>query len=126
MRELPPVPGTLAPKSVDTKFRYESTNKRNPNHKFQWFANTERIPVLCSDGQALTQQELDSLVLQHEFQSRLFDLSVPEDMAAYNDVMDKIYNGWYAKIDKQQRWPEGRTHPTIWLEWAIRYKIPRR
>jgi hypothetical protein len=56
-----------------------------------------------------------------DFHCQIFDLTKPEDQKAYQEVRDRAGNGWYHVTDKQIKWKEDATAPTIYLEWVQIY-----
>lgn len=73
----------------------------------------------------MKQHELSQLVHVCDYHSRLFRLWEPEDKALFDEIQDRIANGWY--FEKRRKDTEVAEHlePAVWLEWVQIYgEIP--
>jgi hypothetical protein len=111
------MPGEFSAGGNDTKYR-KPTNDRDDYH---WYGDDSRLPIK-NPGRALKREELENLVINNDFKCKLFDCSNADDMAQFEDIMDKVYNGWYAITKRLDNWAANKSHPVIWLEWVIRYR----
>ena len=92
------------------------------NDKLHWPGTVDGFPVR---GNAfppdLKKEELENLDLQLDFKSRMFELWDPAQKAEFDDVNDKIINGWYLLQRRNDNWDEEQKHFRVWLEWAQVY-----
>jgi hypothetical protein len=81
------------------------------------------IPVRSSGMPALTEDEIDrQMEFHHDFHSREFDLSDPVQKAEYDDIMDRIVNGWYTLYYREPPVREPQTGKRlVYMEWFQRY-----
>lgn len=59
--------------------------------------------------------------------SQLFDMSVPEDKAKFDEVVDRIANGWYKGMKEMTRWGKdenGKPTILVWLVWGEPFQEP--
>jgi hypothetical protein len=83
------------------------------------------FPVRGNSIPQLTQREYEEMPLVCDFKCRLFKTWEPEDMVAYQGIMDRVSNGHFyiktrltADVPEQGGW-------RIWLEWVQVYGQPR-
>jgi len=82
------------------------------------------LPMRGNGGSAglLKDEELDEFFeVVYDFKCREFDLSDPEQLKQYTEVMDRIVNQWYV-----QRFCDNYRHPEtgarrVYLEWVQQY-----
>lgn len=65
----------------------------------------------------LRKDEAEQMPLRADFRSRLFRLWVPEEKEEFDRVCNLICNGAWEVVSRQDRWPEERDAPEVWLEW---------
>ena len=92
------------------------------NDRLHWPGTMDGYPVR---GQGLPpdlkKEELENLDLQLDFKSKMFELWDPQQKAEFDDVNDKIVNGWYLLQRRNDNWDETNKHFRVWLEWAQVY-----
>jgi len=69
----------------------------------------------------LRQQEYENVPLALDYHSGQFRLWEPDGKAAFDDVMDKIVNGWYMQHKRIDRWSNEHCGLLVWLEWVQVY-----
>ena len=73
-----------------------------------------------------------SLMREHEWQQKLkpvaeafaalLDMSKADDQARYSEILQNNARGWYHIRHCERKWPDGASHPLIWLEWLQYYQ----
>jgi len=94
-----------------------------------WPGTLEGFPVLGAKGQVtdLKKDELENLDLRFDFKSQMFELWDAEQKAVFDDVNDKIVNGWYRLVKRADNWDDEKKHFRVWMEWFQVYgMIPPR
>lgn len=78
-------------------------------------------------NQLLKTDELEELFeVSGDFGCREFDLTIPEQKVEYEQIMDRIVNGWYRR-QYWETWRHPETHHRmIYIEWVQRYGHFRR
>lgn len=96
---------------------------RHQGGKLHWpAANHFGVPMRGNVTPFLNEDEmLDKTSTVSDFYVKEFDLSDPEQLSWYVDVMDHIVNGWYLKIFIERRWDEVLKKRFVYLEWTQRY-----
>ena len=94
-----------------------------PDHggTLHWPGTPAGFPVRSEQQLLLKQHETEELEHTFDYHSQLFRLWEPEDKAAFDQIMDRIANGWYGirrRIDKDV--PD-QLAPAVWLEWIQIY-----
>lgn len=69
----------------------------------------------------LKKEELEDIPLQLDFKSRMFELWDPAQKAEFDEINDKIINGWYLLQLRNDNWDDEKKHLRVWLEWAQVY-----
>lgn len=88
-----------------------------------WPGTMDGFPVKSDGGLPpdLKKEELESLDLQFDFKSKMFELWDPVQKAEFDDVNDKIMNGWYLRQHRTDHWDDEKKHYRVWLEWGQVY-----
>jgi len=97
-----------------------------PQHggHLSWPGTQEGFPVRGEPAH-LRQSEYQGLTHVLDYKSGAFRMWVPEEKAAFDDVMDHIVNGWYAQHKRIDHFSLEYGAPLIWLEWLQIYgEIP--
>jgi hypothetical protein len=87
-----------------------------------WSGNLE-VPFRGERPPTLARHELEEQVEVHsDYYVRDFDLSLPDDVKAYREVMDRVMNGgWYRVIDKDRQFIKETKSWLVHLEWIQQY-----
>jgi hypothetical protein len=94
----------------------------NGADKLHWPGTLDGYPVKSRGlPPDLKKEETENLELQLDFKSRMFELWDPEQKANFDDINDKIINGWYLQQRRTDNWDEEKKHFRVWLEWAQVY-----
>jgi hypothetical protein len=92
------------------------------NDRLHWPGTADGYPVRGNSlPPDLKKEELDSIDLQLDFKSKMFELWDPVQKAEFDDVNDKIVNGWYLQQRRNDNWDDEHKHFRVWLEWAQVY-----
>jgi len=88
-----------------------------------WPGTIDGFPVKNDGGLPpdLKKEETENLDLQLDFKSKLFDLSDPAQKEEFDNINDKIVNGWYSLQRRSDHWDDENKHFRVWLEWAQIY-----
>ena len=93
---------------------------------FSWYASDTKVPfkLATTSATALKQTQIDNARMVSEYQCELFDLTDDAQLQKFRVTMNRIYGGWYSKINLERRWETTKAKPLIWLEWLVRYLVP--
>ena len=69
----------------------------------------------------LKKEEVENLELQLDYKSKMFELWDEKQKAEFDEVNDKIVNGWYLLQRRSDNWDDEKKHFRVWLEWAQVY-----
>lgn len=101
------------------KYHGEAGGWQHGGHRLNWPGTMDGFPVIGGVGgpSDLKQEELENIDLQYDFKSKMFVLWEPEQKAEFDDINDKIVNGWYRLLKRSDHWDEENKHYRVWLEW---------
>lgn len=104
------------------KYYGETGGSSHGNQHLHWPGTPDGFPVR-GDGIPgnLKKEELEALDLNLDFKSKMFELWDPTQKAEFDDVNDKIVNGWYLLQRRNDHWDDEKKHFRVWLEWAQVY-----
>jgi hypothetical protein len=92
------------------------------NDRLHWPGTLDGYPVRGSAAQVdLKKEETENLELNLDFKSKMFELWDPAQKAEFDDINDKIVNGWYLLQRRNDNWDEEHKHFRVWIEWAQVY-----
>lgn len=103
-------------------------DKGGPQHggALHWPGLPSGIPFRGDTVPDLKQHELEALPLALDFKSGRFRLWVEEENAAFNDIMDKIANGWFMQHKRFEHFIPEEMHYVVFLEWVQIYgELPK-
>lgn len=105
------------------KYFGEVTGGQHGGHRLHWPGTPEGFPVLSSPGMPpnIKQEELENIDFRLDFKSKLFELWDVSQKAEFDDINDKIVNGWYMLQRRENHWDEEQKHYRVWLEWCQVY-----
>lgn len=105
------------------KFHAEMGGPQHSGERLNWPGTLDGFPVIGSQGAManLKQEELESLELRYDYRSKMFLLWEPEAKTEFDDINDKIVNGWYRLLKRADVYDEENKHYRVWLEWAQVY-----
>jgi hypothetical protein len=86
-----------------------------------WPGTQDGFPFRGDVAPNLKQAETEEIGLSLDFHSELFCLWDPDQKAAFDNVMDRIVNGWYMLREQEKIWDETHKHYRVWLQWAQIY-----
>jgi hypothetical protein len=101
------------------KYHGEHGGPQHGGANLHWPGTMDGFPVagppnLFAD---LKQNEVENLELQYDFKSKMFVLWDEKQKAEFDDINDKIVNGWYRLLKRSDHWDEENKHYRVWLEW---------
>lgn len=106
-------------------FRDKGGPESGHRGQLMWPGTADGFPVL-GNGQTppdLRQEEYDNLPLSLDFKSDKFEMWDADQKNRYDEIMDRIVNGWY--MQRERRVLDTERGPLIWLEWVQIYgEIP--
>jgi hypothetical protein len=85
-----------------------------------WPGTQDGFPVR-GPAHNLKQDEFQDIPLALDFKSGVFRLWEPAEKQAFEEVMDRIVNGWYMQHKRVDRWCDEHTGMLVWLEWVQIY-----
>lgn len=88
-----------------------------------WPGTLDGYPVKSGNSLPpdLKKEEVENLDLQLDFKSKMFELWDESQKAEFDDINDKLVNGWYILQRRTDHWDEEKKHYRVWLEWAQVY-----
>lgn len=86
-----------------------------------WPGTPDGYPFRGSQVPNLQGDEAENLPLAMDYQSRAFKLWEPEHKLAFDQIMDRIVNGWYMLYRRRDEWSTTHDAPVVWLEWVQIY-----
>lgn len=105
------------------KYHSELGGMQHDGGLLHWPGTLDGFPVLSASTTHLDlkQEEVENLETQMAFKSRMFELWDPQQKAEFDDISDKIVNGWYRLLKRSDNWDDEKKHFRIWLEWGQVY-----
>lgn len=105
------------------KYFQEVAGGQHGNHRLYWPGTPEGFPVIAPPGTApnLKDGELENIDFRLDFKSRMFELWDEQQKAEFDDINDKMVNGWYMAQKRSDHWDEEHKHYRVWLEWCQVY-----
>lgn len=105
------------------KFYGEVGGPQHGDARLSWPGTLDGFPVIGRPGSTsdLKKEELENLELRYDFKSKMFRLWVAEEKAEFDDINDKIVNGWYRIVKRADNWDDEEKHYRVWLEWCQVY-----
>lgn len=108
-----------------SKFHGEIAGPQHGDARLQWPGTLDGFPVIGRPGTTadLKKEELENVELRFDYKSQLFCLWLPEEKSAFDDINDKIVNGWYRLVKRADVWDDEHKHYRVWLEWCQVYGV---
>ena len=105
------------------KYFQEVSGPQHGGHRLHWPGTPEGFPVLAQPGTPpnLKQDELENIDFRMDFKSKMFELWDEKQKAEFDDINDKMVNGWYMLQKRADHWDEENKHFRVWLEWCQVY-----
>ncbi len=105
------------------KYHGERGGAQHSDQQLHWPGTLDGFPVLSTPGMApdLKQEELEKLDLRLDFKSKMFNLWDDAQKSEFDEINDKIVNGWYMLQKRSDHWDEDNKHYRVWLEWCQVY-----
>jgi hypothetical protein len=69
----------------------------------------------------MRQEEMQQIALALDYKSQMFCLWKPDEKIAFDNVMDRIVNGWFMQHKREDTWDPEHNHYLVWLEWVQIY-----
>ncbi|NDD52734.1 hypothetical protein EBZ39_02440 [bacterium] len=104
------------------KYHGEIGGPQHNNAQLNWPGTLDGFPVIGNGNRPdLKQEELENIDIQYDFKSRMFELWDTAQKAEFDNINDKIVNGWYRLLKRSDNWDDENKHFRVWLEWAQVY-----
>ena len=105
------------------KYHGELGGQQHAGGMLHWPGTLDGFPVFSESGSGLNlkQEEVENLETQMMFRSRMFDMWEPEQKAEFDNINDKIVNGWYRLLKRSDHWDDDKKHFRVWMEWGQVY-----
>lgn len=91
------------------------------NGKLHWPGTADGFPFRGDQIPDLRGREHAEIPLVLDHHSDLFRLWEPEEKARYDQIQDRIANGWYIQRRLREIVVDGQLWPAMYLEWAQIY-----
>ncbi len=104
------------------KFFGEQDEQAHGGH-LHWPGSVDGFPVRGA-VKDLRGDEIEQLEVQLDFRSGWFDLSNADEKAQFDDIYNRIVNGWYVEKNRKDHYDETKQAYRIWLEWVQIYSAP--
>lgn len=101
-------------------------DRGGPSHgdlPLHWPGTMDGFPVRGQISPDLKQRETEDLPLTYDFKSRMFELWDPKQKQEFDEVNDRIINGWYRLLKRADNWDDENKHYRVWLEWGQIYGV---
>lgn len=102
------------------KFFGEQGGPQHGDGHLNWPGTADGFPVL-GNAANLKKEEFENLPLQLNFKSKMYELWDEAQKAEFDDINDKIVNGWYRLLKRVDTWQEEHKHYRAWMEWVQVY-----
>lgn len=105
------------------KYYGEHGGSQHSNQQLYWPGTLDGFPVASHPGNApdLKKEELENLELRLDFKSKMFALWDAAQKSEFDEINDKIVNGWYMLQKRSDHWDDEHKHYRVWLEWCQVY-----
>jgi hypothetical protein len=89
--------------------------------KLHWPGTADGYPFRGGIPPNLRQDEFEALPVRMDYHSRLFHLWAEDEKKNFDEIMDRIVNGWYMQHKRVDQWDTTNNGLTVWLEWVQIY-----
>jgi len=96
------------------------SNSEHGGH-LHWPGTEDGFPFRGAVSPDLRDEEYANIALALDYHSDSFRLWEPEQKMKFDDVMDRIVNGWYQQHKRIDRWSDQHCGLVVWLEWVQIY-----
>lgn len=104
------------------KYHNELGGSQHGDARLQWPGTMEGFPVLGNATRTnLKQDEVENIDVRLDFKSKMFELWDAPQKTEFDNINDKIVNGWYMLQRRNDHWDEENKHFRVWLEWCQVY-----
>lgn len=105
------------------KYQNEQSNTQHDGALLYWPGTTDGFPIKSDGGVVpdLKKEETDNIDLQFDFKSQMFELWDSTQKREFDEINDRIVNGWYVMHKRVEHWDEDKKHLRVWLEWSQVY-----
>jgi hypothetical protein len=105
------------------KFFKERGGPADEDHggALHWPGTADGFPFRGPVAPDLKQNEFEDLPLALDFHSGMFMMWDADQKAGFDNVMDRISNGWYMQHKRIDRWSDEHCGLLVWLEWVQIY-----
>lgn len=104
------------------KYHRETGGPQHGGDRLFWPGTMDGFPAIGPPGATdLKKEEFENLDLRYDFKSKMFELWDVSQKAEFDDINDRIINGWYYLQRRSDHWDEEHKHYRVWLEWCQIY-----
>ena len=89
--------------------------------KLHWPGTQDGYPFRGDQVPHLKADEINNISLALDYKSEMFELWDPIAKTRFDEVMERIVNGWYMQHKRRDIEVEGQLLPAVWLEWVQVY-----
>jgi len=86
-----------------------------------WPGTLDGFPFRGQAAPHLRQEEIAQVALALDFKSQMFCLWDQAQKAMFDEIMDRIVNGWYMQHRREDIYEADHNHYRVWLEWIQIY-----
>ena len=97
----------------------EQDDKLHPE-RIQW-PGKHGLPAVGPINRLLKKDEFQQLGKKRIFRSKEFDLTDPKDHTLYDQVMERICNGWFKRVHQEYYRDPNTRKLYVYLEWLQEY-----
>ena len=85
----------------------------------------DTLPYLVQPGAdaAVKPEDVSGLSVYTEAFVRLFDLSDPEHLSAYESILDAVASGWFRCIYSYRHWDTEKKNMRVYIEYVARHRV---
>lgn len=105
------------------KYYGDRGGQRHGDQPLHWPGTIDGFPVRGQISADLKQRETEDVPLSYDFYSRMFELWDPAQKQEFDEVNDRVINGWYRLFKRADNWDEEKKHYRVWLEWGQIYGL---
>jgi len=107
-------------------FKYIDQRQDDQGRSLFWPGSQEGFPFRGEKPPNLTDNEYENLRLFCDAFVDTFYMNDPEHKKRYQEILDRVANGWYFIRDRDRRWDDDKKCYVIFLEWIQVYaETPR-
>lgn len=103
------------------KYYGDKGGSRHGDQPLHWPGTLDGFPVRGATAPDLKQRETEDLPLTYDFKSKMFELWDTQQKQEFDEINDRIVNGWYRLLKRADNWDDEQKHFRVWMEWGQIY-----